>query len=230
MEEEESISDMRESEFNYRRYAISRSRFNCREFLQQIATVTVAVIATFSVGTCVAATHIANSMSIDDSDFDYIYDAFDQRQMRSSDFDHLVTSTTIESIQMSEKSVPVITSEYITNMSVASDIVTTTMFTTPAQVATSSTETPSFAVRENNYWALFALVLVAGTAAGNILVCLAIAWERRLQNVTNYFLMSLAITDLMVAILVMPLGILTLVKGKLVFLLQRVAPVVIIQN
>ncbi|XP_030240426.1 uncharacterized protein LOC108649138 [Drosophila navojoa] len=65
----------------------------------------------------------------------------------------------------------------------------------------------------NNYWALFALVLVFGTAAGNILVCLAIAWERRLQNVTNYFLMSLAITDLMVAVLVMPLGILTLVKG-----------------
>lgn len=67
----------------------------------------------------------------------------------------------------------------------------------------------------NNWWALLALILVVGTAAGNILVCLAITWERRLQNVTNYFLMSLAITDLMVAILVMPLGILTLVKGKL---------------
>lgn len=66
----------------------------------------------------------------------------------------------------------------------------------------------------NNWWALFALVLVVGTAAGNILVCLAITWERRLQNVTNYFLMSLAITDLMVAVLVMPLGILTLVRGK----------------
>lgn len=68
----------------------------------------------------------------------------------------------------------------------------------------------------NNYWALLALVLVLGTAAGNILVCLAITKERRLQNVTNYFLMSLAITDLMVAILVMPLGILTLVKGEFI--------------
>ncbi|XP_033340630.1 5-hydroxytryptamine receptor 2B [Megalopta genalis] len=65
----------------------------------------------------------------------------------------------------------------------------------------------------NNWWALLALVLVLGTAAGNILVCLAITKERRLQNVTNYFLMSLAITDLMVAVLVMPLGILTLVRG-----------------
>ena len=67
---------------------------------------------------------------------------------------------------------------------------------------------------QDNYWALLALILVAGTAAGNILVCLAIAWERRLQNVTNYFLMSLAITDLMVALSVMPMGILTLFKGE----------------
>lgn len=76
--------------------------------------------------------------------------------------------------------------------------------------------TTKFEVIENfdNWWALLASVLVVGTAAGNILVCLAITWERRLQNVTNYFLMSLAVTDLMVAILVMPLGILTLVKGE----------------
>ncbi|KAF7264966.1 hypothetical protein GWI33_021854 [Rhynchophorus ferrugineus] len=76
--------------------------------------------------------------------------------------------------------------------------------------ATNSTEV----LEENNWWALSAIGLAIGTAAGNILVCLAICWERRLQNVTNYFLMSLAITDLMVAILVMPLGILTLVRGK----------------
>ncbi|XP_062124598.1 uncharacterized protein LOC133837756 [Drosophila sulfurigaster albostrigata] len=83
--------------------------------------------------------------------------------------------------------------------------------TTPIMTPTTLPVEPPFDA--NNYWALLALVLVFGTAAGNILVCLAIAWERRLQNVTNYFLMSLAITDLMVAVLVMPLGILTLVKG-----------------
>lgn len=65
----------------------------------------------------------------------------------------------------------------------------------------------------NNYWALLALILVFGTACGNILVCLAIYHEKRLQNVTNYFLASLALTDLMVAVLVMPLGILTLYRG-----------------
>lgn len=67
----------------------------------------------------------------------------------------------------------------------------------------------------HNWWALIAIVLVVCTAAGNVLVCLAIYLERRLQNVTNYFLMSLAITDLLVAILVMPVGILTLVRGEL---------------
>lgn len=67
------------------------------------------------------------------------------------------------------------------------------------------------------WWALLAVFLVLATAAGNILVCLAITWERRLQNVTNYFLMSLAVTDLMVAVLVMPVGILTLVKGTFWF-------------
>lgn len=66
----------------------------------------------------------------------------------------------------------------------------------------------------SNYWALLALILVFGTAGGNILVCLAIYYEKRLQNVTNYFLASLALTDLMVAVLVMPLGILTLYRGE----------------
>lgn len=85
--------------------------------------------------------------------------------------------------------------------------------TTESDVDFESTTSPMID-DQNHYWALSAIVLVVGTAAGNILVCLAIAWERRLQNVTNYFLMSLAITDLMVAILVMPLGILILVKGE----------------
>lgn len=92
--------------------------------------------------------------------------------------------------------------------------------TTSASPAGSPNDTEEL----NNWWAMLALVLVLGTAAGNILVCLAIAWERRLQNVTNYFLMSLAITDLMVAILVMPLGILTLVRGEFarIFSLHKV--------
>lgn len=78
---------------------------------------------------------------------------------------------------------------------------------------TASNESGDF-IDKDNYWALLAIILVLGTATGNILVCLAIKWEKRLQNVTNYFLASLAITDLMVAILVMPLGIVTLFRGE----------------
>jgi 5-hydroxytryptamine receptor 2 len=62
---------------------------------------------------------------------------------------------------------------------------------------------------------LFSSILVIFvTAAGNILVCLAIARERKLQNTTNYFLMSLAVADCLVAILVMPMGMIAEVLGK----------------
>ncbi|CAF0744355.1 unnamed protein product [Adineta steineri] len=63
-------------------------------------------------------------------------------------------------------------------------------------------------------WYRFLLVIVIFiTAAGNLLVCLAIARERKLQNTTNYFLMSLAIADCLVAILVMPIGMISEVLG-----------------
>lgn len=93
--------------------------------------------------------------------------------------------------------------------------------TSNSTISFSSSSPPDITSNENNWWGLLALALVVATAGGNILVCLAITWERRLQNVTNYFLMSLAITDLMVAVLVMPLGILTLVRGK--FMLEIIS-------
>ncbi|CAF2089522.1 unnamed protein product [Rotaria magnacalcarata] len=63
-------------------------------------------------------------------------------------------------------------------------------------------------------WYRFLLVIIIFvTIAGNILVCLAIARERKLQNTTNYFLMSLAIADCLVAILVMPMGMVAEVLG-----------------
>ena len=65
-----------------------------------------------------------------------------------------------------------------------------------------------------NWWGLAAILIVLVTSMGNILVILAISWDRRLQNMTNYFLLSLAATDLMVAIFVMPIAIVVLVLGK----------------
>lgn len=48
-------------------------------------------------------------------------------------------------------------------------------------------------------------VLCAG-CAGNVFVIAAILLERHLQNVANYLILSLAVADLLVACLVMPLG------------------------
>lgn len=53
---------------------------------------------------------------------------------------------------------------------------------------------------------VFVLVFILAGGLGNILVCLAVCLDTRLQNVTNYFLLSLALADLLVSLFVMPLG------------------------
>jgi hypothetical protein len=53
---------------------------------------------------------------------------------------------------------------------------------------------------------MFVIVFIILGGLGNILVCLAIALDKKLQNVTNYFLLSLAVADLLVSLFVMPLG------------------------
>ena len=72
-------------------------------------------------------------------------------------------------------------------------------------------------------WGVLALSgLIAATMLGNVLVCLAVCWESRLQNMTNYFLMSLAIADLLVAMLVMPVGMVIELYGKWMFSVIRI--------
>ncbi|XP_061935420.1 5-hydroxytryptamine receptor 2C isoform X3 [Apis cerana] len=53
---------------------------------------------------------------------------------------------------------------------------------------------------------LFVAVFIVAGGLGNILVCLAVGLDKRLHNVTNYFLLSLAVADLLVSLFVMPLG------------------------
>lgn len=60
-----------------------------------------------------------------------------------------------------------------------------------------------------NWASLMIFMLILPTIAGNILVILAVSLERRLQNATNYFLMSLAVADLLVGLLVMPIALVT---------------------
>ena len=64
-------------------------------------------------------------------------------------------------------------------------------------------------------WAALLMVMVIiPTIGGNILVILAVSLERKLQNATNYFLMSLAMADLLVGLLVMPIALVTVLYSK----------------
>lgn len=75
--------------------------------------------------------------------------------------------------------------------------------------------------RTNNWFALLLFLIVAVAIAGNILVCLAVYCKRKLQNMFNYFLVSLAMSDMLSAILVMPLSIMRAAIGELTLLNVR---------
>lgn len=62
--------------------------------------------------------------------------------------------------------------------------------------------------------ALLIVTVIIPTIGGNILVILAVSLERKLQNATNFFLMSLAVADLLVGVLVMPIALVTILYGK----------------
>ncbi|KAJ8366854.1 hypothetical protein AAFF_G00338680 [Aldrovandia affinis] len=66
---------------------------------------------------------------------------------------------------------------------------------------------------EKNWAALLILAAVVVTVAGNILVIMAVCLEKKLQNATNYFLMSLAVADMLLGLLVMPVSMVTILYG-----------------
>lgn len=61
---------------------------------------------------------------------------------------------------------------------------------------------------------LLTVLFIIPTIGGNILVILAISLERKLQNATNYFLRSLAVADLLVGLLVMPVALVDMLYSK----------------
>lgn len=67
---------------------------------------------------------------------------------------------------------------------------------------------------ELNWAALLIIMVIVPTIGGNILVILAVSLERKLHNATNFFLMSLAVADLLVGVLVMPLALVTILYGE----------------
>lgn len=57
---------------------------------------------------------------------------------------------------------------------------------------------------DHAYWTLCLLLFPVLTVFGNILVVLSVYRERSLRHVTNYFICSLAVADILVAVVVMP--------------------------
>ncbi|KAK3923358.1 5-hydroxytryptamine receptor 1 [Frankliniella fusca] len=62
--------------------------------------------------------------------------------------------------------------------------------------------------------ALVLLCVVVVTFVGNILVCVAVCLVRKLRRPCNYLLVSLAVSDICVAVLVMPMALLHEVFGR----------------
>ncbi|XP_028728153.1 D(4) dopamine receptor [Peromyscus leucopus] len=65
------------------------------------------------------------------------------------------------------------------------------------------------------------VLLISMVLAGNSLVCVSVASERTLQTPTNYFILSLAAADLLLAILVLPLFVYSEVQGGVWLLSPR---------
>ncbi|KAM3625441.1 uncharacterized protein V6R79_012073 [Siganus canaliculatus] len=75
-----------------------------------------------------------------------------------------------------------------------------------SDISTDFNDTLSAPVTDYNFPALiFGILLIVIITAGNVLVCLSVYLEKALKTTTNYFIVSLAFADLLLAVLVLPL-------------------------
>ncbi|XP_057196451.1 dopamine receptor D2 like [Triplophysa rosa] len=65
-----------------------------------------------------------------------------------------------------------------------------------------------------NFYAVLLVLLIFCVVFGNVLVCVAVSREKALQTTTNYLIVSLAVSDLLLASLVMPWGVYLEVVGE----------------
>ena len=88
--------------------------------------------------------------------------------------------------------------------------------TSSGNTTSSSLQEPvNFSVTLKVVSTLFLIVIIVLTLAGNLLVIAAFALFRKLHTVTNHFVVSLAVTDILVALFSMPMWAAYLVTGPL---------------
>lgn len=78
----------------------------------------------------------------------------------------------------------------------------------------SAGSTTSYSMKKTLFLSMTLLVIIVGTIVGNILVCTAVCLVSRLRRPCNYLLVSLAVSDLCVALLVMPMALVYEVMDK----------------
>lgn len=82
---------------------------------------------------------------------------------------------------------------------------TTEAFTSDIEATATATATvPGSSL---NYLALFLTIIPLLTISGNLLVVLSVIRQRYLRTITNFFISSLAISDAIVAVMVMPFAV-----------------------
>lgn len=81
-------------------------------------------------------------------------------------------------------------------------------------LSSTSSSSQGFTYKEKNWPALLILIIILLTIGGNILVIMAVSLEKKLQNATNFFLRSLAVADMLVGILVMPISLINILYGE----------------
>ncbi|GAB6024268.1 hypothetical protein CHUAL_008961 [Chamberlinius hualienensis] len=96
--------------------------------------------------------------------------------------------------------------------SVASNLTSSPYFVLPTATTTNHTEFFQQLPVVKEYWALVLILFPLFTVFGNVLVILSVYKERSLHTVTNYFIVSLAVADLLVAALVMPFAVYVMVN------------------
>lgn len=79
--------------------------------------------------------------------------------------------------------------------------------TSSSMTSTNCTDSPSASSPPYNFYAVLLVLLIFCVIFGNVLVCVAVSRERALQTTTNYLIVSLAVSDLLLATLVMPWGV-----------------------
>ncbi|XP_034409521.1 dopamine receptor D2 like [Cyclopterus lumpus] len=76
------------------------------------------------------------------------------------------------------------------------------------------TSSPAASSPPYNFYAVLLVLLIFCVVFGNVLVCMAVSRERALQTTTNYLIVSLAVSDLLLATMVMPWGVYLEVVGE----------------